>query len=231
MDQPPWLAAAWAEFGVREIPGKDDAPEILRYFREAGDTSVETEATPWCAAFLGAMLKRAGCSGTGSLLARSYLDWGDALDASRLGAVAVLSRGDDPNAGHVGFLLSDTNGKLYLLGGNQSDAVTVAGFDKARLLGLRWPKENIEPESANDDTIFLKARDGKLDAIVTMYHDQGQVAVKLMGFERGVTVQGGLPVPITTPAHGTAFDIAGTGKANPSAMIQAFLMAARLGQC
>ena len=58
MDQPPWLAAAWAEFGVREIPGKDDAPEILRYFREAGDTSVESEATPWCAAFLGAMLKR-----------------------------------------------------------------------------------------------------------------------------------------------------------------------------
>ncbi len=49
------------------------------------------------------------------------------------------------------------------------------------------------------DTIFLKARDGLLDAIVTMYHDQGQVAIKLMGFERGVTVQGGLPVPITTP--------------------------------
>lgn len=79
------------------------------------------------------------------------------------------------------------------------------------------------------DTIFLKARDGKLDAIVTMYHDQGQVAVKLMGFERGVTVQGGLPVAITTPAHGTAFDITGTGKANPLAMIEAFLMAARLG--
>ena len=157
MDQPPWLAAAWAEFGVREIPGKDDAPEILRYFREAGDTSVETEATPWCAAFLGAMLKRAGCSGTGSLLARSYLDWGDALDASRLGAVAVLSRGDDPNAGHVGFLLSEANGKLYLLGGNQGDAVTVAGFDKTRLLGLRWPKENPEPESMGDDAIFLKA--------------------------------------------------------------------------
>ncbi|AGK58082.1 hypothetical protein HYPDE_32038 [Hyphomicrobium denitrificans 1NES1] len=163
MDQPPWLAAAWAEFGVREISGKDDAPEILRYFREAGDTSVETEATPWCAAFLGAMLRRAGYVGTGSLLARSYLDWGDPLDAARLGAVVVLSRGDDPNAGHVGFLLSDTNGKLYLLGGNQGDAVTVAGFDKARLLGLRWPKENIEPENTGDDTIFLKALAHVLD--------------------------------------------------------------------
>ena len=78
------------------------------------------------------------------------------------------------------------------------------------------------------DTIFLNARDGALDSIVTMYHDQGQVAVKLLGFSRGVTVQGGLPVPITTPAHGTAFDIAGQGKANAEAMTQAFLLAAKM---
>jgi len=80
------------------------------------------------------------------------------------------------------------------------------------------------------DTIFLKARDGQLDAIVTMYHDQGQVAVKLLGFERGVTVQGGLPVPITTPAHGTAFDIQGQGRANDEAMAQALLLAARMAR-
>jgi 4-hydroxythreonine-4-phosphate dehydrogenase len=78
------------------------------------------------------------------------------------------------------------------------------------------------------DTIFLKARDGALDSIVTMYHDQGQVAVKLLGFERGVTVAGGLPVPITTPAHGTAFDIVGQGKAKAGAMTQAFLLAAKM---
>lgn len=78
------------------------------------------------------------------------------------------------------------------------------------------------------DTIFLKARAGALDSIVTMYHDQGQVAVKLLGFERGVTVQGGLPVPITTPAHGTAFDITGHGKANAEAMTQALLLAAKM---
>jgi 4-hydroxythreonine-4-phosphate dehydrogenase len=78
------------------------------------------------------------------------------------------------------------------------------------------------------DTIFLKARAGLLDSIVTMYHDQGQVAVKLLGFERGVTVQGGLPIPITTPAHGTAFDITGQGKANAEAMTQAFLLAAKM---
>ena len=55
-----------------------------------------------------------------------------------------------------------------------------------------------------------------------MYHDQGQIALKLMGFERGVTILGGMPVPITTPAHGTAYDIAGQGIADPSATIKAF---------
>jgi 4-hydroxythreonine-4-phosphate dehydrogenase len=70
------------------------------------------------------------------------------------------------------------------------------------------------------DTIFLKARD--YDAIVTMYHDQGQIAMKLMGFSRGVTVHGGLPIPIATPAHGTAFDIYGRGKAEIGATKAAF---------
>lgn len=80
------------------------------------------------------------------------------------------------------------------------------------------------------DTIFLRARDGELDAVVTMYHDQGQIAIKLLGFSRGVTVQGGLPIPITTPAHGTAYDIAGQGKANVQAMSNAFAIACRMGQ-
>ena len=79
------------------------------------------------------------------------------------------------------------------------------------------------------DTIFLKARDGQYDGVVTMYHDQGQIAVKLLGFERGVTIQGGLPIPITTPAHGTAFDISGQNKANVEATVQAFLIACRMG--
>ena len=80
------------------------------------------------------------------------------------------------------------------------------------------------------DTIFLKARAGEFDAIVTMYHDQGQIALKLLGFSKGVTVQGGLPVPITTPAHGTAYDIAGLGKANVNATANAFAIAARMGR-
>lgn len=82
------------------------------------------------------------------------------------------------------------------------------------------------------DTAFVRAirTDGTgYDGVVTMYHDQGQIAMKLMGFERGVTVQGGLPIPITTPAHGTAYDIAGKGLANPQAMKNAFDLACRMG--
>ncbi|WP_137893379.1 4-hydroxythreonine-4-phosphate dehydrogenase PdxA [Ramlibacter sp. 2FC] len=79
------------------------------------------------------------------------------------------------------------------------------------------------------DTIFLKAQAGEYQAIVTMYHDQGQIAIKLMGFSKGVTVQGGLPIPITTPAHGTAYDIAGQGRADANAMSNAFQIACRMG--
>jgi 4-hydroxythreonine-4-phosphate dehydrogenase len=79
------------------------------------------------------------------------------------------------------------------------------------------------------DTIFVRARGGAYDGIVTMYHDQGQIAMKLMGFERGVTVQGGLPIPVTTPAHGTAYDLAGQGRANPGAMRAAFALACAMG--
>jgi 4-hydroxythreonine-4-phosphate dehydrogenase len=80
------------------------------------------------------------------------------------------------------------------------------------------------------DTIFLKAQAGGYQGIVTMYHDQGQIAIKLLGFSKGVTVQGGLPIPITTPAHGTAYDIAGQGKANLTPTMNAFRIACRMGR-
>ena len=78
------------------------------------------------------------------------------------------------------------------------------------------------------DTVFLRGRDGQLDAVVTMYHDQGQIAMKLMGFERGVTIAAGLPIPVATPAHGTAFDIAGQGVANLGATRKAFEVLCRM---
>jgi 4-hydroxythreonine-4-phosphate dehydrogenase len=78
------------------------------------------------------------------------------------------------------------------------------------------------------DTVFLRARRGDFDAVLTMYHDQGQIAMKLIGFDRGVTLMGGFPFPICTPAHGTAHDIAGHGSANPGATREALKLAVRM---
>ena len=80
------------------------------------------------------------------------------------------------------------------------------------------------------DTVFVRARKGAFDAVLTMYHDQGQIAMKLIGFERGVTLLGGFPFPICTPAHGTAYDIVGQGVANIGASRQALLLAARMAR-
>ena len=130
--------------------------------------------------------------------------------------------------------------------GNPAPRVAVAGFNPHNGDGGTCGREEIDviaPAVAElnalgmpivgpfpADTIFLRARDGELDAIVTMYHDQGQIAIKLLGFSQGVTVQGGLPIPITTPAHGTAYDIAGLGKADVDATANAFAIACRMGR-
>jgi 4-hydroxythreonine-4-phosphate dehydrogenase len=80
----------------------------------------------------------------------------------------------------------------------------------------------------SSDAIFIKARGGEFDGVVMMYHDQGQIATKLLGFNKGVTVTAGLKTVFTTPAHGTAYDIVGQGKADVGAMEHAFLLAARM---
>jgi 4-hydroxythreonine-4-phosphate dehydrogenase len=93
---------------------------------------------------------------------------------------------------------------------------------KAKAKGL--PVEGPYPA----DTVFVRAKGGQFDAVLTMFHDQGQIAMKLMGFDRGVTVLGGFPFPICTPAHGTAYDIAGKGVANIGATRAALLLAAEM---
>ena len=80
------------------------------------------------------------------------------------------------------------------------------------------------------DTVFVAAQKGRYDAVVSMYHDQGQIAMKLMGFEHGVTLHGGLPVPVATCASGTAFDIVGRNVANAEGLQQAFELTVRIAQ-
>lgn len=78
------------------------------------------------------------------------------------------------------------------------------------------------------DTLFKKVFDGEFDGVVTMFHDQGQIALKLKGYDNGTTIMGGLPAPVTTCTHGSAFDIAGKGIANPGALESAFKLASKL---
>jgi len=80
----------------------------------------------------------------------------------------------------------------------------------------------------SSDAIFIKAVKGEFDGVVMMYHDQGQIATKLLGFNKGVTVTAGLKTVFTTPAHGTAYDIVGQNKADPGAMEHALHIAANM---
>lgn len=139
MQQPPWMAHAWAGLGQHEIPGAAANPRITRYFRRAGHPTINNDETAWCAAFVGACLEDAGIKGTRSLRARSYLEWGASADVPTFGAITVLPRGDDRAQGHVGFLVGTTETHIYLLGGNQSDAVSVMAFDRSTVLDYRLP--------------------------------------------------------------------------------------------
>jgi 4-hydroxythreonine-4-phosphate dehydrogenase len=100
--------------------------------------------------------------------------------------------------------------------GREEIDVIAPAIDRARALGI----DAVGPRSS--DTVFLAAKRGEFDAVVTMYHDQGQIAMKLMGFDTGVTLHGGLPVPVATCASGTAFDIVGRNVANVEGLQQAF---------
>jgi len=116
------------------------------------------------------------------------------------------------------------NGDGGAFGREEIDTIE-PGVELARSRG--YPAEGPFPA----DTAFVRAirKDDGYDGVLTMFHDQGQIAMKLMGFDRGVTVPGGLPIPITTAAHGTAYDIAGRGIANVGAMRNAFTLACRMG--
>lgn len=80
------------------------------------------------------------------------------------------------------------------------------------------------------DTVYIKAFAGAYDSVIAMYHDQGQIATKLRGFNKGVTITAGLNTIFTTPAHGTAYDIAGQGIADTGALESAIELAARLAR-
>lgn len=123
--------------GVKEIKGAQHAPEILQMWRDIKRGGIKDDETPWCAAFVGAMLERAGVKSSRFESAKSYLDWGQHLVNPVPGCIVVFTR---QGGGHVGFAVGrDKAGNLLILGGNQSDAVNIKAFPVSRVTGYRWP--------------------------------------------------------------------------------------------
>ena len=150
MSNTPWFDEAKKELGIRE--GRDDA-EILRFFKEAGHPEVHSSEEAWCAAFTGAMLSRAGCKPSGSLMARSYEGYGESLNSPCVGCIAVLWRGSPHSSlGHVGFVVEAGGDFIKLLGGNQGAAgvVSIETFPKDRVLSYRWPKTGVLADKRPD---------------------------------------------------------------------------------
>ncbi len=119
----------------------------------------------------------------------------------------IAVAGLNPHAGEDGQF-GDEEGRII------APAITLAADAGIRVSGPYPP-----------DTVFVKALEGRFDCVVAMYHDQGLIPIKLLGWRDAVNVTLGLPIIRTSPDHGTAFDIAGKGRADPSSMIAAINLA------
>lgn len=122
--------------GITEIKGSKHNPEIVQFWKDIKRGGIKDDETPWCAAFVGACLERAGIQSSRFESAKSYLNWGEKLDKPAYGCVVVFTR---VGGGHVGFVVGeDAKGYLQVLGGNQSDQVNIRSFPKDRVSGYRW---------------------------------------------------------------------------------------------
>ncbi|ALX46171.1 MULTISPECIES: TIGR02594 family protein [Burkholderia] len=138
---PAWMPVALAEQGVRRFGRGESNPRIVEY---NGCTNLVgyDDKVSWCSSFINWCFSRVGIPGTGSALARSWLEWGRALSEPAYGCVVVLMR-DRPTSwkGHVGFYLRHDEAHVYLFGGNQRGAVREHAYARSRLLAYRWPDE------------------------------------------------------------------------------------------
>ena len=145
MADPVWLTKATEYIGTAEVSGKKHNPKIVELWSLAKvPNKVTDDETPWCAAFVSAMLEISGFVSAQTGWARAYLDWGKSIAIPVRGCIVVFSRGK--NMGHVGFVVGrDKNGNLMVLGGNQGDAVNIKPFAVSRVIGYRWPRDMLIP--------------------------------------------------------------------------------------
>jgi uncharacterized protein (TIGR02594 family) len=142
---PPWLKRAFQELGEHEIAGRTSNPDIERFLQSTveGPPGHMSDETAWCSAFVNCMIEDATLlEGTNSVAARSWLDFGKAIKNPVRGCIVVFSRPDaGPAFGHVAFFLRKSGDTIRVIGGNQSDSVSISEYAASRLLGYRLPKE------------------------------------------------------------------------------------------
>lgn len=137
---PAWMDVAYSYEGIKEIPGSKHNDKIIDMFALVGHKEIRNDETSWCAAFVGACLEKSGYTSTKSLLARSYLNWGKEVSSPQFGDVAVFWRGSKKSwQGHVAFYVKEDAKYVWVLGGNQRNAVNVTKMPKSQLLGYRRP--------------------------------------------------------------------------------------------
>ncbi len=139
---PSWLRIASEDIGVREIHGAATAPKITQWLKRLRAWWADDE-TPWCGVACAAWMKAAGIEPPKEYFrAKSWLQWGRAIEKPVRGCVVVFGR---EGGGHVGLVVGETpGGGLAVLGGNQGDAVSVAAFSRSRVLGFRVPVADVQ---------------------------------------------------------------------------------------
>jgi len=125
-------------YGLKEIAGPGHNAEIVKFFKEIGFDWVKDDETAWCSAALNYFCKKLGFERSGKLDARSWLKVGTKVDKPKFGDVVVYWR-DDPASwkGHVGLYISEGDGLIYTLGGNQGNMLQISIYRKDRVLGYR----------------------------------------------------------------------------------------------
>lgn len=132
--------------GIGEVPGPLSNPEILEMAAEIGlKSTYKNDDIAWCGLYVGYVVKKSGRQPVKEpLWARNWLDWGEESKDPMLGDILIFERG---NGGHVGFYIAEDEEAYHVLGGNQSDSVSIVRIKKDRLLGARRPKYNLQPAS------------------------------------------------------------------------------------
>jgi uncharacterized protein (TIGR02594 family) len=200
------LQKAFEELGTKEIPGQKHNQHIVNYAKESGFSFVNDDETPWCSIFINWCCKQTGLERSEKANARSWLQTGTKTTNPKPGDIVVFWRESIHSwKGHVGLFLgySEEYDKLFCLGGNQSDSVSIAAYDASKVLGFRrleeeeaisLPKPVLQSGDKNNEVIKLQQLLNRFDCPCGdadgIFGPKTQSALELFQSNNGLTIDG-----------------------------------------